>query len=89
MNNKPNEPTRSAPEAHKGQTAADTKKKYEIMLGYTQHSMAKVIVEARSLAGAQRMADNIEPEDVDDFDPVDGKLRVEWVELYEGGQDDE
>jgi len=89
MKKKQQTPTRSTANTHNEQPAADTKRKYEIMLGFTQHSTAKVIIKAKSLAEARRKADEIEAEDVDDFDPVDGELRVEWVELCDGGQDND
>jgi len=82
-------PTCSASKAHNGQTAADTKKKYEVRLYWTQYNHATLIIEAQSLAEAEEMADNIESEDVDDWNPVEGELTVDSIEPVEGGQDNE
>jgi hypothetical protein len=80
-------PTRSATNAHEGQTAADTNqlKKFEVELHWTQHNTATVIVEASSHAEAEEMADEIQSDEVDDWNPVDGDLSVESVELVDGG----
>ncbi|MGD0816194.1 MAG: hypothetical protein ABSA83_21590 [Verrucomicrobiota bacterium] len=84
-----NTPTSSAANAHDGQTAADTKKKYEVTLFWTQHNIGEVIIEADSLAEAEEMADEIESDEIDDWNPTDGEIWVDSVEPIEGGQDNE
>jgi len=70
-------------------TAADTNKKYEVRLFWTQHNMATVIIQAKSLAEAGKKADAILSEEVDDWNPVDGEIWVESVEPVEGGRGNE
>lgn len=74
---------------HKGQPAADNKKKYEVTLFWTQRCIGRVIIEAESLSEAEEMAAEIESDEIDDFNPVDGELSVDSVEPIEGGQDNE
>jgi hypothetical protein len=61
--------------------------KYEAELFWTQHNCATVIIEARSLQEAERKADELSSEDIDDWNPVDGELFVNSVELASGGSD--
>ena len=71
-----------------GTEATDKKKKYEVMFTFTQYSLGKLIIEAKSRAEAKRLAEAIPPWEVDDFKPVDGELYVVSivpVEEDEGG----
>ena len=68
---------------------AAPKQKYQAILSFTQHSRAKVIIEAASLAEAEAQAEEIEPDEVDDWDSFDGELYVDSVETLTGGKDDE
>jgi hypothetical protein len=68
---------------------ANKMKRYVAALFFTQHSFAAEIIEAKSLAEAKRKADAMEPEDIDDFDPVEGEMWVDSVEpVMEGKRHD-
>jgi hypothetical protein len=62
MNNENNSPTRSAANAHEGQTAADTNPstQYEVTFILSQRSYGSVIVEAKTPKEARRKAKKIE-----------------------------
>jgi hypothetical protein len=55
-------------------------KTYIVQLTFVQCSRAEVKIKARSFKEAERMADEISSEDVEDWNPVDGNLTVESVE---------
>ena len=80
--------TRSGAQLHPELALPNTnqRKEYQATLCYTQRSQATVSIIAQSLAEARAKADKITPELVDDWDPVDGELYVEFVELAEGGE---
>jgi hypothetical protein len=59
--------------------AADTPRKYEAALLFTQHSKAKVIIEAKSLEEAMEKANDIEPDEIDDWNLFDGEIGVAGV----------
>ena len=86
MKTKTKKQTCSASKAHNGQTAADTNKKYEVRLFWSQESEARVIIEAASSAKAEEMAEAIESEDIDVWNPIAGELFVDSVEPVDGGQ---
>ena len=71
---------------HQPKKNAHATKCYEAKFFFTQHSVASVIIEAKSLAEAEEKADEMEPEDIDDFDPVDGELSVSSVEPCKEGK---
>jgi hypothetical protein len=78
--------------APSGESASnDTNKlrKYMATLFFTQHSIAKVIIEAPSLAEAEEMAEEIESEEIDDMNTTDGELYVNSVEPIAGEDDDD
>lgn len=54
--------------------------KYLVTLTYTQASRATVEIEAESQEEAQELAENIQADEVNDFNPIDGELYVEGVE---------
>lgn len=89
MKTRTKKPTCSACNDHEGQTAADTNKKFEAMLSFKQHSRAKVIIEAESLAEAEEMAGEIQSDEVDDWNPIHGEVSVDSVQRLEGGQSHE
>ena len=83
--------TSSAANAHEGQNAADTNtpKKFEATLSHIQHSWAKVVIEANSLAEAEQKAREVNPEEIQDWNSCECSYDVHTVEPIEGGQDDE
>ncbi len=58
-------------------------KLYKVLFHYAQYSQATEIIEATSLAEAKRKADKMDTLDISEFDPVDGELSVENVDLIE------
>lgn len=54
---------------------------YTATLTFVQSSRAEVKIKARSLKEAECKADEISSEDVDDWNPVDGNITVESVEV--------
>lgn len=70
-------------------SSTKTRKKYRATLHFTQYSVANVIIEAVSLAEAEKEADEIESDEIDDWTPVEGDFCVDSVEPVEGGQDNE
>jgi hypothetical protein len=54
--------------------------KYEAILTFTQSSRAKVVIEADSIEDAQAKADEIQSDEVNDWNPIDGNVYVESVE---------
>lgn len=83
--------TRSTAKAPGRQTNADTKKlrKFEATLFWTQHNQTRVIIEAATLAEAEEMAGDIQSDEIDDWNAVDGDLSVESVEPVKEGSDNE
>ena len=79
----------SKSELERAVPTTNAKKKYEIRLYWTQYNHATLIIEAQSMAEAEEIADNIESEEVDDWNPVEGELTVDSIEPVEGGQDNE
>ena len=61
-------------------------KLYEVLFQYVQYSKATEIIEATSLEEAERQANAMDAADISDFDPVDGELLVESVDLIEEGK---
>ena len=64
----------------------NTCKKYKATLFWTQHNQATVIIEANSLAEAREKADEIDSDEIDDWNPCDGDLYVDSVEPVKGGK---
>ncbi len=91
MDTNPNNPTRSKRSRCSRQPRRDTKelRNFEALLYWTQHSRAVVHIRAKSLEHAERIADGMSSEDIDDWHPVGGELFVESVELVQGGRDHE
>jgi hypothetical protein len=89
MNTKHSTPTRSKSARHNGKAGNDTNplKKFEVELYFTQHSSAKVLIEAATLEEAKDKAWDIEPDEVDDWDTDNGEVGVLSVDPVEGGQD--
>jgi hypothetical protein len=87
MKTKHNSPTRSKSARHNGRADNDKNPlfKYEAELYWTQHNRATVIIEARSLAEAEKKADQLSSEDIDDWNPFDGEIWVDSVGLKAGG----
>ena len=91
MKTKHNKPTRSKSARHNGR-AGNGKKPlftYEAELFWTQHNRATVKVKAHSREEAEEKADELSSEDIDNWDPIDGDMFVDSVELVAGGSDDE
>jgi len=89
MKTKTNKTTSSVSNAHDGQTAADTKQRYEVILMFSQESRAKVIIEAADLAEAEDKASDIFADEIDDWNPINGDVRVESVEPVKARQSHE
>jgi hypothetical protein len=85
--------TSSASNAHDGRIAADTNntKKYRVVLYYTQTCEAVLYIKANSLALAESLAEEIEPDQLtdDDLNPINRDLVVDSVKLVGGGKTDE
>jgi hypothetical protein len=81
-----NTPTRSATNAHKGQTVADTNQlnKYEVMLILAQRSSGSVIIEASSPEEARQKAEEIS--EVFNWEIYEDEITVESVEPASEGQ---
>jgi hypothetical protein len=62
---------------------------YEAELFWTQHNRATVRIKARSREEAELKADELSSEDIDDWDPFDGEVFIDSVQLVAGGSDDE
>ena len=67
----------------------NTLKKFEATLTHIQHSWAKVVIEAGSLAEAEQKAHEINPEEIQDWNSCECSFDVHTVEPIEGGQDHE
>jgi hypothetical protein len=67
---------------------ANTPRKYEATLYFTQHSKATVIIEATSLEEAVEKADDINADEIDDWNPFDGEVVVDTVQSVKGGKDE-
>lgn len=50
--------------------------KYRVELGFIQHSRASVIIDATSLEAAKALAEDIDAEEVEDWDYFDGEITV-------------
>ena len=83
--------TPSGTTAQPQQTVPDNNhsNKYEVTLRWTQYNIAKVIIEAASLAEAEEKAEEIESDEIDDWNPVDGELYVDSVEPVSEGKSHE
>jgi hypothetical protein len=66
-------------------TAPKRLHQFEAVLHFTQYSCAKVVIEAESLAEAEEQANDLCPEDIADWDPVDGDIDVASVEPVKKG----
>jgi hypothetical protein len=71
-------PEQTLPDNNQPKAAQSRKrlKKFEVELNFTQYSEATVIIEAASLAEAEKKADEIASEEIQDFDIVDAQLSV-------------
>ena len=67
----------------------NTLKKFEATLTHIQHSWAKVVIEASSLAQAEQKAHEIDPEVIQNWNSLECSFDVHAVEPIEGGQDHE
>lgn len=56
------------------------RKKYIAILTFTQYSRATVIIEANTLEEAEEKAEEIFPDEVEDWNLVNGEVSVESVE---------
>jgi hypothetical protein len=83
-----NTPTPSETPAQSGQTVSDINhsKKYEVTLFWAQYNQAKVIIEAGSFAEAEEKANDLQADEVEDWNPVDGDLSVVSVDQMDGGK---
>jgi hypothetical protein len=91
MKIKNNKPTRSASNAHEGQTAADTnsRNEYKIIFLRAQRSYGNAVVEAASLDEARQKASKIAMYEVEHWNISEDEMSVDSVEPVEGGRDDE
>lgn len=89
MKTKTKTSTRSASNAHKGQTTADTNnlKEFEVYIFRAQHGHGRIVVEAATLEEAQKMANNIRPDEIEDWDIYDAQVYVDSVEPVDKGQE--
>jgi len=80
-------PTRSAANAHNGQTAADTnhREKYMVIFILAQRSSGSAIVEASSPEEARQKASLIDMNDVGDWNVYEDEMSVETVEAVDEG----
>ena len=87
MNTENNQPTRSTPEPHPESTGRDNdlKQKFRVKLHWTQLSTAIVILKADSVEQAEELADKIDMEAIEEWQPCDGDMYVQSVELMEEG----
>ena len=78
---KTNQESQSTPSGNP-QADADTnqRKQYEVVLTFSQCSRASVTIEADTPEAAQEMAGEICPDEVEDWNPVNGEVSVESVE---------
>ena len=65
---------------------AQPEKKFEAFLRFKQINRAKIIIQARTLDEARERAWEIEPDEVDDWNPVEGDIWVDGVEPLEREQ---
>ena len=79
----------SKSELERGVPTNNKRRKYEATLFWMQHNQATVIIEAKSLAEAEKKADAIESDEIDDWSPCDGEIWVDSVEPVEGGKTNE
>ena len=77
------------PQIELASTDTNPRAKYEIILCFIQHDRAKVVLEAKSIKEAWRKANDIEPDQIDDWNPIHGEISVASVQPVEGGQDHE
>jgi len=61
------------------------RRKFEVLLNFSQQSWASVVIEADSLAEARQKADGICSDEIDDWNPVHGELDVLDVAPMKGG----
>ncbi|HET7624397.1 MAG TPA: hypothetical protein VFM25_03960 [Verrucomicrobiae bacterium] len=54
-------------------------KTYSVSLNFVQYNRADILIKARSLKHAERLADEIGSDEVDEWSPVDGEVSVESV----------
>lgn len=62
------------------------RKQYEVILTFTQQSRVSVIIEADTLEEAQEKAEEIYPDEVEDWNPVNDEVSVESVEPIKEGK---
>lgn len=53
--------------------------KYQVQLSFTQYSAATVTLDADSLDDARQLANELNPEDIDDWRPINGDMQVAYV----------
>ena len=81
-----NTPTRSATNAHEGQTVADTNqpKAYRANFILTQRSSGSAIVSAISPEEALKMADKLDLSDIDNWEVYEDEMTLEFIDSEEG-----
>lgn len=55
------------------------KKQYEVILTHSQISRASIVITASSQEEAEEMADQIQADEIDNWNPIDGDVMVESV----------
>ncbi len=55
---------------------ANKLKTFTVVLNHSQSSRAEVVIEARNMAAAEEMAEEIRADEIDDWNPYDGEVEV-------------
>ena len=91
MTTKHNTPTRSATNAHEGQTVADNNQtqKFEVFMILAQRSTGRITISAANFEDARKKAGQLDLGDIENWEVFADEMTIESVEPTSEGQDND